>query len=291
MKLAVLGSPIAHSKSPALHRAAYRALGLDWQYEAVDLSSADLEAFIASRTSNWRGLSLTMPLKREVMRLLNNRDEFSALTGAANTILFRATADGTALHGFNTDVCGITEALRASGVHAASTVHILGAGATASSAIVAVKLLGAQKITLAVRDLARADYLVGLLEELELDFSFSLLGDPAEQASVTAQASPAVDADLVISTLPGGSQIGSIFSADLRHRAPLLDVAYDPWPSALALRWLDVGGTVISGLEMLMQQALLQVRIFVNGSATDALPDESAVFSAMRDAVSLPVTA
>lgn len=291
MKLAVLGSPIGHSKSPVLHRAAYGALGLDWQYEAIDVSSADLRAFIGSRTSEWRGLSLTMPLKREVMQLLDERDDFSTLTGVANTLLFHEHAGDWTLRGFNTDVCGITEALRTSGINSAQTVQILGSGATASSAIVAAKRIGAQTVSLAVRDLGRAEYLVGLLKELKLDFTFSLLGDKAAHPSQTGPCILGADADLVISTLPGGLIDGSTFSDELRQKAPLLDVAYDPWPSALASRWLEVGGIVVSGLEMLLQQALLQVRIFVNGSAAEILPDESAVFSAMRDAVSRPVTA
>ena len=106
MRLAVLGSPIAHSKSPALHRSAYRVLGLDWQYEAIEVTPADLENFIRSRGPEWRGLSLTMPLKRDVMPLLDCADPEAALTGGANTVLLQDNEGGLSLRGFNTDVFG-----------------------------------------------------------------------------------------------------------------------------------------------------------------------------------------
>ena len=110
-RLAVLGSPITHSKSPLLHAAAYAELGLDWQYDAIEVTGDTLAEFVSSRGPEWRGLSLTMPLKRDVLPLLDSRDDAVELTGVANTLLF-----GAARRGFNTDVYGITEAFRANGV-------------------------------------------------------------------------------------------------------------------------------------------------------------------------------
>src|SRR5579872_3716657 len=108
MKAAVLGSPIAHSLSPALHRAAYAGLGLDdWTYETVECDEAALAAFVTSRGPDWAGLSLTMPLKRTVLPLLDHTDPLAVIAGGANTVVFRP--DGR--YGYNTDVQGIVDAL------------------------------------------------------------------------------------------------------------------------------------------------------------------------------------
>ena len=260
-KLGVLGHPIAHSKSPALHAAAYSALGLDWNYSAYDVDEAGLEGFIANRGDGWRGLSLTMPLKRAVLPLLDWADPLVSLTGGANTVLF----DGGAMHGFNTDVYGVWAALSATGHSTYDRVSILGGGATAASVIVAVEQLGADQVELLVRSEANAAPLVALGERLGLDVSVRALGG-------------AVEADVVVSTLPGGTTHGTSFVGD----ALLLDVAYDPWPSSLAAGW---NGEVVSGLEMLLHQALAQVSIFTTGRPDGALPDEASILAAMRAAV------
>ena len=290
MRLAVLGSPIIHSKSPALHRAAYDALGLDWQYDAIDMNSAGLADFINSCSSNWRGLSLTMPLKRDVMSLLDDHDEYSTVTGAANTVSFSAHAGRRHLRGFNTDVCGLRRALNAASINTLERVHLLGSGATAASAIVAVHALGARSIELSTRSPLGTAPLIELMTSLCIDFTISQLGginpapgSPASGGSENAE--PTTLPDLVISAIPGGSVFEHNFSAELRASVPLFDIAYDPWPSALAESWSTEGGPVISGLEMLLQQALLQVRIFVNGAPDLPLTHEDAVFSAMRAAI------
>ncbi|WP_431218107.1 shikimate dehydrogenase family protein [Leifsonia xyli] len=121
-RLAVLGSPIGHSRSPELHRAAYDALGLDWAYEAIDVTEDALPDFVAGLGPEWRGLSLTMPLKKAVLPLLAETDRIADQTGGANTVLI----DGDELRGFNTDVAGIVRALQAAGLDEARYVHILG---------------------------------------------------------------------------------------------------------------------------------------------------------------------
>src|SRR5215471_11409455 len=132
MRAAVLGSPIAHSLSPALHRAAYAALGLDdWSYEAIECDEAALPSLIAGLDAQWAGLSLTMPLKRTVLELLDHVDPVASATGGANTVVFRG--DGRC--GYNTDVRGILDALAEAGVPAGGDVTIVGAGATACSAL------------------------------------------------------------------------------------------------------------------------------------------------------------
>ena len=134
MKAAVLGSPIAHSLSPALHRAAYAALGLDdWTYQAIECAEADLAGLVGSLGPEWAGLSLTMPLKRTVLPLLDHAESLVTVTGGANTVVFRP--DGR--YGYNTDVQGIVDALTEAGAPAPRGVTILGAGATACSALAA----------------------------------------------------------------------------------------------------------------------------------------------------------
>ena len=263
-RLAVLGSPIAHSKSPALHRAAYAALGLDWSYEAIEVTGDGLAEFVASRDDSWRGLSLTMPLKREVLPLLDWTADLVELTGAANTVVL-----GESIRGFNTDVYGITEVFRAHGILTLNNVQILGGGATAASALVAVSQLGAHTATLSLRDASKAGSLIALGAALGI---------------ATAVASEAATPpDAVISTLPGHAEHTVTLSEQTRANAVLFDVAYEPWPSRLAQQW---GGLVISGIEMLTLQALAQVRVFVNGDPLAVLDDEAAVLAAMRGAVS-----
>jgi shikimate dehydrogenase len=272
MRLAVLGSPIAHSKSPALHRAAYEVLGLDWTYDAIEVAGPALADFVRSRDAEWRGLSLTMPLKRDVLPLLSTMDEFSALTGAANTVRFGP--DGSR-HGFNTDVVGVIDAFRRFGITRLGSVRILGGGATAASVITAAARLGATVVVVAVRAPERLGPIVALCEELELELTVETLG----------AFDPGLATDAVISTLPTGTT--------LSHELPdagtaiLFDVAYEPWPTPLAASWLAHGGQVISGLELLAAQALAQIRIFVNGRPDAELADEAAVVRAMRAAVGL----
>jgi shikimate dehydrogenase len=131
MKAAVLGQPIAHSLSPVLHRAAYRALGFtDWTYQADECDEAALPGYLAGCGADWAGLSLTMPLKRAVLPLLGHTDHLAAATGGANTVVFRPEGR----YGYNTDVQGIVDALTEAGALAPGSVIIIGAGATACSA-------------------------------------------------------------------------------------------------------------------------------------------------------------
>lgn len=270
MKLAVLGSPIAHSKSPALHAAAYGVLGLDdWHYDAIDIDPDALPGFVADRGEGWRGLSLTMPLKKHILPLLTTVDPFTELTGAANTVLF----DGADRRGFNTDVIGIVDSFRAAGVAGVDTAVILGGGATAASALVALSQLGATAVTIAVRSPDRIGQLVALAEQLEITLAVTALDDLGS----------AVNADAVVSTLPNDTD----FSLEPITDAVLFDVAYEPWPSVLASAWLSAGNTVVPGIEMLVRQALAQVRIFVGATPDAELPDEAAVFAAMRASVGL----
>ena len=270
-RLAVLGSPIAHSKSPASQRAAYRVLGRAWTYDAIEVSGDRLAAFLGSCDETWRGLSLTMPLKRDVIPLLASRHPLVDRVGAANTVLF--TDRGPA--GFNTDVRGTVEALRGVGLASVTTAHLLGAGATAASVLVALVELGVRDVTVSARSVERAAPLVALAQREGVRVTVQPWSAPRDHLPIP---------DVIVSTLPGGQNDLS-FTEAVRAQAVLFDVAYDPWPSALARAWEEASGTVVSGLELLLQQAIGQVRIFVNGDLDVPLDRESDVLAAMRAAV------
>jgi len=277
VRLAVLGSPIAHSLSPALHSAAYRTLGLPWDYGIEDVPSDGLAAFVAGLGPGWRGLSLTMPLKRTVLPLLDTVDPIAAATGAANTLLLGAEDDRRVLSGFNTDVYGVARSLRDAGVTRVRTARVLGGGATAGSVIAALADLGALRILVSVRDPARAADLVALGRRLGTDVALHTFGDGADRSEPQP--------DVVASTLPGSAVVEVPFDDAVLRHAVLFDVVYAPWPTALAARWGAAGGTVVPGIDMLIHQALLQVRIFVGADPAAVLPDEPAVLAAMAASV------
>lgn len=273
-RLAVLGSPIAHSLSPALHAAAYGALGLDWEYSAVDVAEGELDIFLAGLTPEWLGLSLTMPLKHEVQPRLDDVDRIAVLTGSVNTVRFTARPDGSrTVTGYNTDVPGLVRALAEAGIDQARHVTVLGAGATAASAVAAAAELGAESVEIIARTPDRAEPLTALARQLGLVARVSGLSTIAHTDRVS---------DLVISTMPGDAALPVEFPATLRATAPLFDVAYSPWPTALAASWTAAGGRAGSGRTMLLHQALIQIRIFLNNDPFSPLPEEEAVLSAMR---------
>lgn len=260
MKAAVLGSPVAHSLSPALHRAAYAELGLgDWTYDAVECGEADLAAFVGSLGPQWAGLSLTMPLKRTVLPLLDRVDPLAAATGSANTVVFGP--DGR--HGYNTDVRGIVDALAEAGApQAPGSVTIAGAGATACSALAALAELGATGADVVVRDRSRAADLLSAADRLRvrvrlLPFSALTAG---HQASAPG---------LLISTVPAGAADAYAELIRQAGRAPaaVLDVVYDPWPTALARAASAAGAVVASGFAMLLHQAAAQVELMTGKPA------------------------
>lgn len=273
-RLAVLGSPIKHSRSPLVHRAAYRQLGLDWSYDAVEVKSGSLAMFLSKLQPEWRGLSLTMPLKQEVLPFIDDCDRVAQLTGSVNTVLLRRVKGRGTLSGFNTDVAGLVRALAESGVTQATHVTLLGAGATASSALMAAAELGAEFVTVLMRDARKAQPLV------ELGRTLGVVVDLQDFSGVSR-----VDSDVVISTLPGGTVLPSLLPLELRERAVLFDVAYSPWPSGVATSWQAAGGTVVNGLGMLLHQALIQVRVFVTADPFEPLSDEPSVLAAMRGAL------
>jgi len=270
-RLAVLGAPIAHSLSPRIHAAAYRELGLAWEYSAIEMTGEELPGFVGALDEGWRGLSLTMPLKRDILPLLDSRHPMVDRVGAANTVLL--SDDG--VRGFNTDVRGAVEAFTEAGVTGLQSVHILGSGATAASLLVAAAELGASSAIVSARTPERASSLVALGEQEGVDVVVRPWGVSDRSLRIP---------DAVISTVPGsGSDL--VFPDAVRQASVLFDVAYDPWPTSLAEAWAAAGGRVISGLDLLVNQAVGQIRVFVAGDLEQPLPNESAVIDAMRAAL------
>ncbi|MDQ2750729.1 MAG: shikimate dehydrogenase [Actinomycetota bacterium] len=250
-RAAVLGRPIEHSLSPVVHRAAYAALGLDWVYEAIDCGVPDLAAVLAER-SDWAGFSCTMPLKHAVVDVADEVSPLAALVGAANTLVPR-TDGGWAAE--NTDVAGIVAALHGH-PFGANRVTVLGAGGTAQAVVVALAQLGLRACAVLVRDRSQTGAVLA---------AAASAGIWAEVGGLTLDAAP-LGADLVVSTLPSGA------ADPLAARAwtpgqTLLDVAYDPWPSAIAAALDAAGGTVISGAHMLLHQAAAQVELMTGQPA------------------------
>ncbi|HET9872113.1 MAG TPA: shikimate dehydrogenase [Propionibacteriaceae bacterium] len=243
-RCAVVGSPIEHSLSPVLHHAAYAALRLkDWSYDRFELTEQELPGFVAGLDGSWRGLSVTMPLKAAALEL-GEVDELAALVGAANTVIF----DDDQTRVYNTDVGGLMSAVRGGGARRVDQVTILGAGATARASLVSAGRLGARHVVVVARSLEKAARLAELADALgvELDVAGWRTALPA--------------ADLLISTVVAGA-------ADHRAEeiaasaAVVFDAIYDPWPTPLAQAAQAAGRTVLSGLDLLVGQAVLQVEL------------------------------
>ncbi|MEU1591712.1 shikimate dehydrogenase [Streptomyces sp. NPDC005708] len=245
-RAAVLGSPIAHSLSPVLHRAAYRELGLEsWSYDRFEVDEEALPRFVEALGPEWAGLSLTMPLKRAVIPLLDSVSDTAASVEAVNTVVF--DRDGRRL-GDNTDIPGMVAALRERGIEQVGSAAILGAGATASSALAALARICTGEVVAYVRSEARAAEMRRWGERLEVDV----------HTADWSLADRALRAPLVVATTPAGTT-DALAAAVPERPAALFDVLYDPWPTALAARWSMYGGAVISGLDLLVHQAVLQV--------------------------------
>ncbi len=275
-RLAVWGDPIAHSRSPQLHAAAYRALGLDWEYGRERVDEASFAPILASLGEPWRGLSLTMPLKGVAFAAAATRDRAAEFTGAVNTLLL---SDGGP-HGFNTDVGGIVRFLTEQGVADPARARIVGAGATATSALLALETMGVREIEVAARRPEAVEHLVALGERI------------AVRVTPARIEAPSGAVDLTIATLPGGAEIPDATADRLAASGgPLLDVVYGHWPTVLASAWERAGARAWDGSGMLLHQAVLQVRVFVQADPHAVLPQEDDVVAAMRAALEASATA
>ncbi|MEO3760400.1 shikimate dehydrogenase [Mycobacterium sp. B14F4] len=240
-KAAVLGSPIAHSRSPQLHLAAYRALGLsDWTYERIECTAEQLPTVVGGFGPEWIGVSVTMPGKFAALRFADVRTPRADLVGSANTLV-RSPAGWRA---DNTDIDGVTGALGAVSGRAA----VLGSGGTAPAAVVGLAELGVEHVSVVARNREKAASLLALAARVGVDARWIALGDPV------------TDVDVVVSTLP--ADVAGRYAETIARVPLLLDAIYDPWPTPLAAAVEGAGGHVIDGLEMLLHQAFAQVEQF-----------------------------
>ena len=252
-KAGVLGSPIAHSRSPQLHLAAYRALGLrDWTYERIECRADELPGVVGGFGPEWVGVSVTMPGKFAALRFADEHTERAAQVGSANTLVripggWRAD---------NTDVDGVSGALapmgKASG-WASGRALVCGSGGTAPAAVAALTELGVTGITVVARNPEKAARLVDLGTRIGVATRFCTL-DSAGLADEVA------GCDVLVSTIP--ADVASRYADTFAAVPVLLDTVYDPWPTPLAAAVAAAGGRVISGLQMLLHQAFAQVEQF-----------------------------
>jgi shikimate dehydrogenase len=257
-RAAVLGKPVAHSLSPVVHNAGYAAAGLTgWSYTRIECAEAELPDLVASLGPEWVGLSLTMPLKEAALAVAGEVSPVAAAVGAANTLVRRT---GSSWYADNTDVPGMVESLRAAGVTAARSVALLGAGGTARAAVAAARALGPESITVYAR---RPD----AVEELRT------VGVPLT-AALWTDAARCGEADVVVSTVPKGVADG--LTVHWRPSTVLFDVVYDPWPTPLAAAARAAGCRIVSGLDLLLAQAVGQFEQFTGVPAP---------VPAMRDAL------
>lgn len=246
-RCAVLGSPIAHSLSPVLHAAAYAELGLTgWSYGRAEVGAGGLQAFVETLDATWRGLSLTMPLKVEALALPGVQvvSDDARLTGVANTLLL----DGPSRAVHNTDVEGLVWALDRVLDDGVGSATVLGSGATARSALVALARLGAARVQVLARDPAKAHALRPLSDTLGLTLDVLPWGTSAP------------DVDVLVSTVAAGALDGWV-EAVADGAEVVFDVVYDPWPTTLAAGAARAGARVVDGLDLLVGQAVLQVEL------------------------------
>lgn len=282
-RAAVLGHPVSHSRSPLLHSTAYAELNAPVAYTAIDIEPAQAQDFAQRlRTEpGWVGVSVTMPMKDALIPFIDHPSDRVKRLGALNTIVVHRTEAGVQLAAENTDVDGIVRALALPAPTPSSpgpVLGILGNGNTALAALEACALLGASKVLLLVRNPQRAADIVALAKTLELELQVLAYTEGADALALC---------DALISTLPPLAADGwleALHLPGIKPGAVLLDVAYDPWPSALATGWETAGGTVVSGLSMLVHQGVEQVKLFTR--IQDA--DWGHVTNVMCDAVGVP---
>lgn len=247
----VIGSPISHSLSPGLHRAAYRALGLDWTYEAHEVTARTLDAFLSRLGPDWRGLSVTMPLKVAVLAHSSTVDDAGLTVGAVNTLVRRPAGGWSA---YNTDVVGVAAALREAGLTAVTDGVIVGAGATAASALFALAGLGASSLVVVARTPSAADALRDLAVRLDVELAVR----PFEPDQVPA-------ADVVVSTVPAAAQ--PRLAASVAASATVFDVVYDPAVTPFVAAAEAAGRVCVTGFELLLHQAARQVELMTGLAA------------------------
>jgi shikimate dehydrogenase len=284
-RAAVLGSPIEHSLSPVLHRAAYAALGLaGWRYDRVECDEAALPELVGSLGPEWVGLSLTMPLKRKVLDLADEVSPLAAAVGAANTLLLGGARPG-GRRAENTDVAGLLAALREAGLRRVDRSVLLGAGGTAQAALAALRELGDPSPRVLVRDPGRATGLLAAADRLGVR--------PVVCGGLPD--TPLPEADVVISTLPGGAADAvadavtvTVGAGQWAPGTIVLDAVYAPWPTRFAASAADAGCRVVGGLAVLLHQAVAQVELMTGQPAPVAAMRAALEAAAVETTATVP---
>ncbi len=265
---AVLGKPIAHSLSPVLHLTAYAELGLDWAYTAHEVDEAGLAAFVDGLDASWRGLSLTMPLKRAAIPLCDEVDEVARTVTAVNTLLID---ENGRRRGTNTDVPGMVAALRERGVDAVESALVLGVGATACSAVAALTSLGATTMTAVARNAATAGELLAVAERCGVEVALVSFDDLGSVDAV----------DVAMSTVPDAAS-AVVADTVVKHASTIFEALYDPWPTTLAAAGEQAGRIVVGGLDLLVHQAALQVELMTERTPAPLAAMRSSGIAALR---------
>lgn len=241
-RAAVIGHPVAHSRSPAMHTAAYRALGLDWEYTAVDVDPAGLPGFIARlEADGYAGVNVTVPHKQAVLPLCDEVSEEARRCGSVNTVL----AGGGRLRGETTDGRGLLWALGA--VEPADAL-VLGAGGAARAAVAALHDAGWRVHVSARREAAA--------RELGVD---TVPWPPQQGAALVVNATP------IGQRVSAGSGTSAAFPPELIEPGMVVvDLAYrgDAAPTPLIAAALERGARAVDGLDVLVGQGILAFELF-----------------------------
>jgi shikimate dehydrogenase len=257
---AVIGSPVHHSLSPALHNAAFEQLGLDWVYVALPVPVGQAEqALQAMRTFGLGGLSVTMPHKEAVAEAVDRLDAAAAALQSVNTVV---PGPGGELVGHSTDGAGFVASLAAAGVPVAGrTVCLLGAGGAARAISDALGRAGAARVAVLNRTHSTAQQAVAL----------------AGGVGVIASASDVRDAEIVVNatSIGMGSDDLPCDPAMLHAGQVVADIVYHPRHTALLRAAHAAGAATVDGLGMLVHQAVLQQQLWHGGH-----PDPSVMAAA-----------
>jgi shikimate dehydrogenase len=270
---AVIGDPVGHSLSPAIHNAVFAALGLDCRYSAIHVPKGMVGAFVArARAAGLRGFNVTIPHKQDIVSFLDETDEEARLCGAVNTVCNR---DGR-LIGYNTDAEGLLGALGRRGrAYGGGRVVILGAGGAAAGIAMKAAREGARELAICARRADRAEELRHTALRAARARGMPAPAVSALDMTPRAMREAARGAGILINATPlgmsgAGAEHGSFEFLDaLPARALVCDLIYDPPRTALLLAAEERGFETMNGLDMLISQALLADALFL-GRGLDA---------------------
>ncbi len=255
---AIIGDPIDHSFSPALHNAAFLFLGLDCTYIAYRIPKGELESGIpALKKIGIEGFNVTIPHKVDMMKFLDETDDVCKLVGATNTVVNK---DGI-LKGYNTDVEGFLDPIKKRSIESKDTdVLLIGAGGAARAIIVGFSKLKVRRITIANRTRDRATELIKFAQSLGLESDYLDLQSAGENATKYKFIVNATSVGLKGNGCP-------ISTKNIGKESIVYDIVYVPVETPLIEQSKNQGATIIYGWEMLLAQAMKSFEIWINRPA------------------------